>query len=121
MTYRSELVQVAAVCLAAAQCEEVDSTSLSADAEGIRGRSSALTLQNEVYGERQRQELKWGTRTRENAHPVEWLTILLEEIGEVAEEIVKASPDQFIVPDIVQEAIELGAKARVILEARNAV
>ena len=113
--YRTELVQVAASCLAAAQVAEVDTTSLGTDNEGVRGRMSLERLLNEVRDERRRQELKWGTRSSETASPAHWLAVIGEEVGEVAEEIRKARPHG---EGFVDEVIALGKKAREILEIR---
>ena len=47
---------------------------------------SELTFEEEVKRERKRQIEKWGVQSH-NAH--EWLAILVEEVGEVAEAVVK--------------------------------
>lgn len=114
--YRKELVQVAAVCLAAAQVDDVGTTSLGNDNEGVNGRFALERLLNEVREERRRQELKWGTRTGEMAKPVEWLCVLMEEVGEVAEEIAKTTPQPML--GIVSDIVAVGNVARAILEAR---
>ena len=74
--WRNELVQVAAVAVAALQDEITGSTRREIGAE-----SYILSL---VMAERQRQESKWGTRT---CPPKKWLRVLVEEVGEVAGEI----------------------------------
>lgn len=118
MTYRSELVQVAAVCLAAAQVAETDTSSLlKGDAEGLRGRWSLEHLLNEVRAERERQEVKWGVRHGEDATPLFWFDVLLEEVGEIAEEIVKTYPTA-IDCSRIHDALKLGVAARAILELR---
>lgn len=114
--YRKELVQVAAVCLAAAQVAETDTSSLGNDNEGVRGRFSLERLLDEVRDERRRQELKWGTRTGETAKPVGWLCVLMEEVGEVAEEVAKTTPQPML--GIVSDIVAVGNTARAILEAR---
>lgn len=40
---------------------------------------------NEVKAERMRQNAKWG---EQNHHPIEWIAILTEEVGEASKEIV---------------------------------
>jgi NTP pyrophosphatase (non-canonical NTP hydrolase) len=99
--------------LAAAQVAEVDTSSLSADAEGLKGRFSLEALISEVRTERKMQELKWGTRTGADADPEFWLTVVLEEIGEVAEELVGSGTAN---SELTTQAIALGNRAREILE-----
>ncbi len=112
--YRTELVQVAASCLAAAQVADVDTTSLGTDNEGVRGRMSLERLLNEVRDERRRQELKWGSRDSRVAPPDFWLEVIGEEIGEVAEEIAKAGNTG----DFIGTIMLLGKQARELLETR---
>lgn len=103
---RAELIQIAAVALAAAQCDEVGTTALDPSNEGVMGRAALERLLNEVREERRRQELKWGPRT---SNP--WLDILLEEVGEWAAELPDGTPGK-------QDAMVLGAHARARLEMR---
>lgn len=74
--YPTELIQVAAVALAAWEdfmAGKVDAT--------LPALSEA---QAKVYAERRRQDTKWGNQH----HPCSvWLTILLEEVGSVARAI----------------------------------
>ena len=77
MSYRSELIQVAAVALAAVQAESRGSTETNSDA----GRDKLHALLDEVRSERERQEAKWGPQTHDRSW---WLTILAEEFGEAA-------------------------------------
>ena len=114
--YRKELIQVAAVCLAAAQVAEMDSSSLGTDNEGIAGRFAFERLITEVREERRRQELKWGTRTGASETPVWWLIVAMEEVGEVAEEIAKTAPQPML--GIVSDIIAVGNNARQLLEMR---
>jgi hypothetical protein len=74
--YVKELIQVAAVALAAAQHHELGSTDLG-------GVEQYLDL---VKKERHRQEVKWGLRLRGDMFPRDWLAVLLSEMGEVADE-----------------------------------
>lgn len=82
--YRKKLIQVAAVCLAAAQCDAMDSTSLDATNEGVHGRLFLQDMQRAVYDERHMQELKFGTRTRREAPPEFWLLTLKAMLAKVS-------------------------------------
>ncbi len=78
----SELVQVAAVCVAMIedlQYGEANYFSHLAN-EQYQGENVLETIADE----RIRQDEKWGTR---HQTPMEWLMILAEEIGEAAEEV----------------------------------
>ena len=77
MSYRQELVQVAAVAVAAIQDYDDKNTK---DDQKLR---SVLT---DIYDERLQQELKWGTQ---HHGKYLWLTILMEEVGEVANSILE--------------------------------
>lgn len=46
--------------------------------------TSEADIFESIVDERQRQEKKWGTQ---NHHPLLWLSILSEEVGEVAKEL----------------------------------
>lgn len=116
--YRKELVQVAAVCLAAAQCDAMDSTSLDATNEGVHGRLFLQDIQRDVFNERQMQELKWGACTKREAPPEFWLLVLLEEVGEVATEILEDRVCDREYAPLVLAAEKLGNEARAVLEAR---
>ena len=115
--YRKELIQVAASCLAAAQVDDCDTTCLGSGAEGLRGRLSLEKLLDEVREERRRQELKWGARDSVGASPTVWLAIIVEEVGEVAEEIEKATPFLSAIDGIAPAAARLGRIARGMLES----
>lgn len=115
--YRTELVQVAAACLAAAQVDAVDTTSLGADNEGVRGRMELEKLLNEVREERRRQEVLWGARNRENADMLFWYEVILEEVGEIGEENVKTRPSAAD-DALVADAIRVGHAAKARLEMR---
>lgn len=113
--YCKELVQCAAVALAAAQVRLEGTTSLGADNEGVRGRFALERLLDAVRNERRVQELKWGTRTQRDVPPARWLALLLEKAGEVAEEIVVTVPSG-INDLLVQAALHTGVQARKRLE-----
>lgn len=117
--YRTELIQVAAAALAAAQVAEVDTTALGINtAEAARGQGSLENLLAEVREERRRQELKFGTQNGRDAPPDLWLVLLAEELGEVAEEITKKQFRFYGSLDIVRDVIALGWRARAFLELR---
>lgn len=77
MSYRSEMIQVAAVALAALQNLDTGDTSLELY-PGI--------LFDIIYKEREKQEYKWGVQNRS---PEQWLIILMEEVGESAKAILE--------------------------------
>lgn len=117
--YRKELVQVAAVCLAAAQCRRLDTTALDGNTqEGARGWLEMNGLSMLVHKERHAQELKWGTRTGKEAPPEFWLAVLMEEVGEVAGEVLN---DRLMDADYYRLTLAIenvGNEARAILEER---
>lgn len=78
MSYRTELIQVAAVAVAAIQ--DLDNGQTRDDPQEIG------VVLNEIAKERQRQEEKWGPQTHSF---VKWFTILGEEVGEVANAILE--------------------------------
>lgn len=84
--YQKELIQVAAVALAMAQVDRLGSTDLS----GVNGGCMMFDLAAEVTEERRRQEHKWGVRTAEGTTREWWLAVLMEEVGEVAKEILES-------------------------------
>jgi len=77
MTYKTELIQVAAVALAAIQDLEQGSTELNEETD--KGFLELEYLLDAVREERRAQETKWGYRTRT---PDRWMVILGEEVGE---------------------------------------
>lgn len=81
MSYRSELIQVAAVAIAAVLDLDTGSTSQT----GSDGIIPTLDIINEIGEERDRQETKWGTRHHSR---IFWLAVLTEEVGEVARDIL---------------------------------
>ena len=77
MSYRSELIQCAAVCQAAIQNLDHFNT----DLDSSTSISYATDIASEVLGERHKQWKKWGSQNRT---PEKWLVILMEEVGEAA-------------------------------------
>ena len=80
MSYQKELIQVAAVAIAALQDFNYGSTKLDEDTD--EGFLYLETLLDEIREERRRQEAKWGPQTHD---PMKWMVILMEEVGETAE------------------------------------
>lgn len=89
MSYRSELIQVAAVAVCAVQEMDTGTTLLREESatEFEAGFEQLEWILDEVRRERYSQEAKWGTRSA--VDPKEWLTILTEEVGEVARAILE--------------------------------
>lgn len=83
MSYRSELVQVAAVALAAVQNLDRGSTETESP-EALR--YILFSLMDEVTKERNRQEGIWGAQ---NHKPEHWMVILMEEVGEASRSILE--------------------------------
>lgn len=77
MSYRQELIQAAAVAVAAVECHDCGAASSGAYTD---------TVLQEVFEERRRQDKKWGVQSHA---PDRWLTILHEETGEVARAILE--------------------------------
>lgn len=77
MSLRDELIQVAAVCCAIVEDMELGATG----SDGVPYQGVANLA---IAAERQRQEAKWGPQ---HHAPVEWLMILLEEVGEAFEAV----------------------------------
>lgn len=84
--YQKELIQVAAVALAMAQVDRFGST----DIATMKGEDAMFDLGVEATEERRRQENKWGVRTAEGTTREWWLAVLMEEVGEVAKEILES-------------------------------
>ncbi len=71
----------------------------------------------QVAQERQRQIDKWGPQ---NHHPIEWLAILMEEVGEASKEGLEAHFDKFYVNGSYErmkhELIQVAAVAVAMIE-----
>ncbi len=80
--YHKELVQVAAVAIAALQDDLRGST----DIEHPDGARFLIESLNDITNERISQEKKWGPQHHSKEH---WLAILTEEVGEVARDILE--------------------------------
>jgi NTP pyrophosphatase (non-canonical NTP hydrolase) len=66
------------------------------------------TIFNLIAEERKRQDIKWGANR--DQHDMIWLTILIEEVGETAEAILKH------LPTVKDELIQVAAVAVAWLE-----
>ena len=67
----------------------------------------------DILIERLRQDHKWGTiENFDTRSPYEWLTILMEEVGELSEAVLKKDKD-----NIREEAVQIAAVALSILES----
>lgn len=72
MTYRDELIQVAAVAVAMIQDND----------QGAARLENTHSILLEISDERELQNIQWGAQHHE---PPMWLTILMEEVGEAAQ------------------------------------
>ena len=90
MTYREELIQVAAV--AVAMVEDLDMGVAQVVDETYRFTGVHENIREEISLERVVQDKKWG----QQHHPViTWLAILAEEVGEVAREVEDQEDDSW--------------------------
>ena len=77
----------------------------------IQARTDVL---NDVMRERIRQMEKWGRQT----HSIEkWVVILMEEVGEVAQEALEIRNDAMAKHDLYKELIQVAAVAAAIAQA----
>jgi hypothetical protein len=105
--YRTELIQVAAVAVAI-----VDDLDYGSAKVGTT--TSARTL-IEVFRERHRQNEKWGAQHHD---PLTWLLILMEEVGEVAEEITLPADRYAVKANIHSLIVRAGLMSKEWLEAK---
>ena len=121
--YQTEMIQSAAVIIAA----------LTSDIDGQTGvpdpldprvatprLMTTLKIQHAIHRERERQEETWGSQSHSRAF---WLAILVEEIGEVAEELItnefEPSFANLQLAMMLQDLAQLGLLAKNILEAHS--
>lgn len=102
MTYRDELVQVAAVAMA--MIEDLDT--------GLADRSGLAQVMKDVTNERLRQDQKWGAQHHD---PAVWIAILMEEVGEAAEELMETEMHPGVVK-LVADVVRLGARSEWLLK-----
>ena len=73
-----------------------------------------LVARDLVMGETRIQDQKWG---KEREHSLElWCTILMEEVGELAQASLKAQQENGDPRQVVEEAIQVGAVCLQIIE-----
>ncbi len=72
---------------------------------------------DEILAERERQDEKWGPdRT---LHPLYWLAILTEEVGEAAKATIEPNPPRSIDTEMRREVVQVAASAVAWLEAMD--
>lgn len=96
MSLREELIQVAAVAVAIV--EDLDK-SVAYDLDPWNE-----SIISDIINERIRQDEKWGPQ---HHTPGEWLAILMEEVGEVAEEI-SGTYERYPVNELVSRIYTIG-------------
>lgn len=69
-----------------------------------------------VIGERMRQKTKWGTNELVHS-PMEWLSILMEEVGEFAKEANGLCFSKGSMSNLRREAVQVAAVALAIVES----
>lgn len=89
MSYREELIQIAAVCVSIIEdmdygIAEARRDVLSLNVDDLPTIGQAERVVYDVIQERLRQDAKWGPQSHTEG---EWLAILAEEIGEAAREV----------------------------------
>ncbi len=84
MSYRDELIQCAAVCIAALQDHFEGTTVLHCNNSELD--KTQVSIFEAISDERLRQEGKWGAR---HHTPEKWFVILGEEVGEVGRAILE--------------------------------
>lgn len=67
----------------------------------------------ELVGERVYQELKWG---EQNHHPYTWVTITLEEFGELAKALLEWDGEANTLQEVRKEAIQTAACCLALLD-----
>lgn len=103
---REELIQVAAVAVAIVE-----------DLDYVVAGNPLITRRvlDDVLRERVRQDGKWGPQSHD---PFTWLMILMEEVGEVAEEIDNSGAEQYPFSVITHnQIIHAGQRAKAYLES----
>ena len=72
-------------------------------------RSETLQVFGDIADERASQDRKWGEQTHSNDR---WLTVLMEEVGEMSKENLEGRPDRYRA-----ELVQVAAVACAMLEA----
>ncbi len=79
----------------------------------IQGDTGRVRASNDVDDERERQERKWG---EQNHDPMTYLTVLMEEVGELAQCALHGRFGGPAAPNIRKEAVQVAAVALAIVE-----
>ncbi len=116
--YRKELIQVASV--AVSMVEDFDygvadsSRTLTADRPKTTQskRTQTAPILSKIFEERQRQDAKWGPQHHDLAT---WMVILMEEVGEAADEVELSGEFRHLVAEIGR----LGRRCKSALDARG--
>lgn len=82
--------------------------------ELFEGQIKSQAVLKEVLGERLRQEKKWGQQNHDGPF---YLTILMEEVGEVDHAILESRAGSGNVEDIRKEIVQVAAVAVAMAEA----
>lgn len=82
--------------------------------ELLSGQIQCQNVLKEILNERRQQELKWGQQNHDGPF---YLTILMEEVGELAEAILEHRAKVWPDGNIRKEAIQIAAVATAIVEA----
>lgn len=100
--YKDETIQVAAV--AAAMLEDISFGEANFERKLPSGQKQGKPVLAAIGFERQKQDEKWGAQHHD---PFAWLMILMEEVGELIEEVVMATPPLDWHPNKAREAQEI--------------
>ena len=80
-------------------------------------RQKQLEIVDEIFAERLRQDAKWG---EQNHKPIEWLPILMEEVGEASKAALEEHFKEYYIDmsfqDYRKECIEVAAVALAMVE-----
>lgn len=105
---REELVQVAALCVAT--IEDID--------YGM-AQGHTKEILEDVHQERMRQEQLWGPR---HYDPLQWLLLILEEVGESAEEARPwRNSSSKAIYVLIRQLVVLGNKAKRLLDSTKGI
>jgi hypothetical protein len=74
-----------------------------------------IFIVSQILNERSAQDEKWG---EQNHNPVEWMSILMEEVGEASKEAIEnhLNPDTKILDKYRNEMIQVAAVALAMIE-----
>lgn len=78
-------------------------------------RREQVAIFEEIFDERQRQDAKWGPMTARTVSAVTMVAVLSEEVGEVAQDVLKMNRE-----GLRQELIQVAAVAMAMIEGIDA-